>query len=956
MRKPANLLFVLCIVLGAVFHSGGPVDAAASLSYQETFQDFTYFGEGSGTVWDISAHQVELVRASGITRYDPAAVLLPSGQAYVAWRDFREGQDHIFLQKLDSSGNRLWAGDQRVNDPVSANFRYGISLTETADGELYVVFIDDRDGTRQLFAQKFNEMGSRLWPEDVQVNLNGGEVEHLPSATLASDGSLAAAWISANQVFLQMITPNGSRVWNDPVAVSPPAGAQNAIRHAAAASDGQGNITVAFSFDGWKNQRPVTRLYVQSVDSSGELRWSSPQDVSLTDHSDGFRNLKAAAGDSGVYLVWQDTNSQRAYEDDIFAQRVSSSGDPAWSAPLLLNSNQNDAQQGRPGVQTDAQGNLFAWWVDERNQRSDLFMQVVNPQGDKQFPQDRQVTSAGIAYPNTEFVDVTADLNPLGAAVLLFNLQDSLSAQVTDASGQPVANQLKPVNDLDGPTRQEKPAVAAAESGETLALWHENRLGHSFFIFQKFDAEGQRLLDANTLLDAGAGNGEAAWGSLAALGSETVAAWEFRQDGRRLIHVQKLDADGSPVWEQDIAASSNPGDNNQERPSVAVDADENIYITWTQFGQVMAQKLAPDGSRLWGDGIPAAVNQPGSNQIILRLDSSIDILSGSSEPVIAWAQIVEEYDGDLVYLTHEIRAQRLDTDGSPQWAEDVLVNASKVVTDLPAGDVRLQTDSQDNAVVAWFVPGWDDQDVFLQKISSNGEQLWDQDVTLKTNNGDRLPNMPALDVTGDGKLILTWRDTGSGSTGIYAQVIGPDGSFLLSEDIHVSAGQSAAGYAYPVVGVDASGNASLAWQETKADGDTDVFLIRLNLQGEPLWDEPRSAVEQDSSFLLAGYVQSSTVDQIDGVIQSATFDADYDLRGGSLRFHLSNNGGADWVEAAPDQNVHFTTTGSDLRWRAELEANSDGSASPVIHSIQIEYAIDMLSQASAFVFLPVVNR
>lgn len=956
MRKPTNLLFVLCILLGTFFTSGGTVDAAANLSYHETFQDFTYFGEGSGTVWDISAHQVELVRARGITRYDPSAVLLSSGQAYVAWRDFREGQDHIFLQKLDPSGNRLWDGDRRVNDPVSASLRYGINLTETEDGELFVIFVDDRDGTRQLYAQKFDGSGSRLWAEDVQVNFNGGEVEHLPSSTLGSDGALAAAWISANQVFLQKITPSGSRVWNDPVAVSPPAGSQNAIRHTAAASDGEGNIVVAFSFDGWKNQRPVTQLYIQSVNASGELRWSAPQIITSTDHSDGFRNLKAAAGNSGVYIVWQDTNSQRAYEDDVFAMRVSSTGNPAWAAPLRLNTNENDAQQKWPDVQADEQGNLLAWWVDERNQRADLFMQVVNPEGEKQFPQDRQITGMGIAYPNTEFVDVAADLNPQGAAVLLFNLQDSLSAQVTDAFGQPVANQLKPVNDLDGPTRQEKPAVAATESGETLAMWHENRLGHSYFVFQKYDPDGQRLLDTNRLLDAGEGNGEAAWGAIAALGSETVAAWEFRQGGRRMIHVQKLDADGNPVWEQDVAASPDSGNHNQERPSVAVDENGNIFITWTQSGQIMAQKLAPDGSRVWGEGITAALNQPGLNQIILRLDSAVDILPGSGDPIIAWAQMVEEYDGDLVYLTHEVRAQRLDADGSPQWTEDVLVNASKLVTDLPASDVRLRTDLQGNAVVAWFAPGWDDQDVFLQKINPNGERLWDQDITLKTHDGDRLPNMPALDVTADGNIILTWRDTGSGSSGIYAQVISTDGSFLLSQDIHVTAGQSASGYAYPVVSIDASGTASLAWQETKADGDTDVFLIRLTSQGELVWDVPRSAVDQDTSFLLAGYVQSSTVDQIEGVIESATFDADFDLHGGSLRFHLSNNGGEDWVEAAPGEIVRFITTGSDLRWRAEMEANADGTASPVIHSIQIEYAIDTLSQVNTVVFLPVVNR
>ena len=66
---------------------------------------------------------------------------------------------------------------------------------------------------------------------------------------------------------------------------------------------------------------------------------------------------------------------------------------------------------------------------------------------------------------------------------------------------------------------------------------------------------------------------------------------------------------------------------------------------------------------------------------------------------------------------------------------------------------------------------------------------------------------------------------------------------------------------------------------------------------------------------------------------------------------MSNNGGQDWAEVANGNTHVFTTTGSDLRWRAELTANDSVTASPVIDDLSITYSTEPLPAWSLLVYM-----
>lgn len=93
------------------------------------------------------------------------------------------------------------------------------------------------------------------------------------------------------------------------------------------------------------------------------------------------------------------------------------------------------------------------------------------------------------------------------------------------------------------------------------------------------------------------------------------------------------------------------------------------------------------------------------------------------------------------------------------------------------------------------------------------------------------------------------------------------------------------------------------------------------------------------SFPESQIVQSTKINTLDTNILSASITADQETPGDTaIDYYLSNDGGETWESVAPGKKHTFTSTGSDLRWKAELKSN-DGTNSPSIEQLEITYTI-----------------
>jgi hypothetical protein len=100
--------------------------------------------------------------------------------------------------------------------------------------------------------------------------------------------------------------------------------------------------------------------------------------------------------------------------------------------------------------------------------------------------------------------------------------------------------------------------------------------------------------------------------------------------------------------------------------------------------------------------------------------------------------------------------------------------------------------------------------------------------------------------------------------------------------------------------------------------------------------------------------QSRTVDTLAGHIRQATLTANYQANGGEVRFFLPHNGGNSWSQVIPGVTKVFSTPGSDLRWKVELEADPLLLHTPVIDSLRIDYSTQVWQ--GYVISLPLVFR
>ena len=112
---------------------------------------------------------------------------------------------------------------------------------------------------------------------------------------------------------------------------------------------------------------------------------------------------------------------------------------------------------------------------------------------------------------------------------------------------------------------------------------------------------------------------------------------------------------------------------------------------------------------------------------------------------------------------------------------------------------------------------------------------------------------------------------------------------------------------------------NIVWSDN-SDGDQDVSLYNLN----------------ESSL-----AQSTTVDTTSNQIISATLTPIATTpTGTNIDYYLSNDGGSTWEATTSGIEHIFTSTGSDLRWRAIMTHSGDIGAIPFISQIDISYTAD----------------
>jgi hypothetical protein len=322
-------------------------------------------------------------------------------------------------------------------------------------------------------------------------------------------------------------------------------------------------------------------------------------------------------------IAWNDNrNNVAGNDDDVYAQRVDSTGIVQWLANGVAIATTN-GYQGSLRLTSAGNGGAIIAWQDTRNGTIDVFAQKVDGAGGMQWiPNGVAVASASGGV--DRYVQLIAEA---GGAILCWqdrrNGTDlNIYAQKLNSNGveQWTANG---VTACSAANNQQYPQLAADGSGGAILTWQDNRAGAG-----PADVYAQRINSAGSTMWITSGEaicaltGAQSLPQIASDGSGgAVIAW---MDGRSPttpndIYAQRIAADGTALWTTNgVGVSTAP--QNQGRPLIINDGSNGTIVSWEDNrydvtrNDIFAQRLNPDGTL--GRVNPVVLSAP------LRPDSS----------------------------------------------------------------------------------------------------------------------------------------------------------------------------------------------------------------------------------------------------------------------------------------------------------------------------------------------
>lgn len=380
-----------------------------------------------------------------------------------------------------------------------------------------------------------------------------------------------------------------------------------------------------------------------------------------------------------------------------------------------------------------------------------------------------------------------------------------------------------------------------------------------------------------------------------------IIAWTDERGGSRRIYASRLSPEGDLVWSPnavEVASSVYP----QRYPRIVSDGAGGVIVVWqrddTQVGSIFAQRLAPDGTRLWGsqgfmvsntwincqepevvgDTFGGAIitwEQGGSSDQWIyaqRIDPSGDPLwdshgvlvcnetgsrtylclaqVGGGGAIIAWRDIRDS--------EHRIYAQYVTSAGVCAWTADGI---EPITTAGSQEDVRIMALGSSAVLAILHDNGTNPPYILCQRLSLGGNRVWGYGARVSYSSAWTQWHAH-LCADGESGVFVTWQEYQEVCVSIRAQRLSAEGvpywTIVGTEVAEVLAGD------YPLVFADGHGGALVAWSDGR-HAEVALYAQRIDGLGQPRWTgggiqasrpsvyefDPAAMIDEDGGIVLA---------------------------------------------------------------------------------------------------------
>ncbi|MBN2000118.1 T9SS type A sorting domain-containing protein [candidate division KSB1 bacterium] len=224
-----------------------------------------------------------------------------------------------------------WSTDPNINTPVCVHplAQYLPQAITDGKGGMIILWYDERNGDRDIYAQRLNRDGNPLWTFNgiSVIKMNGQQLSF--SAVSDNNNGVVVVWHDtrngiAGDIYGQRIDGDGHLLWNPNGGVI--AVAQGKQSEPKIAYAGLNTFVVV-----WVDGRNITsgELYYQKIDLDGKAQWENDLRINPRYSLLSFPRI-VDDGAGGAYVGWFELDLTDGYSW-LMLQKVDRNGNQVWT-------------------------------------------------------------------------------------------------------------------------------------------------------------------------------------------------------------------------------------------------------------------------------------------------------------------------------------------------------------------------------------------------------------------------------------------------------------------------------------------------------------------------------------------------------------------------------------------------------------------------------------------------
>ncbi|MDP8238095.1 MAG: T9SS type A sorting domain-containing protein [Candidatus Hatepunaea meridiana] len=542
-----------------------------------------------------------------------------------------------------------------------------------------------------------------------------------------------------------------------------------------------------------------------------------------------------------VAFVWTDTRSSNR---NIFLQVIDNQGDPKFQENGITIISPPGYVENLV-IQASDDGGWFIAWIDRRNDRyGDLYCSKVNSDGETVWGDD----NAGIP------VRVVAGQH--------------YNTSITD--------------DLEGGC-----LITWSERGERerLALYAAHVFCNGRHD-QNWDENGEQIVDEIPANDYSGPN----YGVTTDSEGGIILSWLVWSEERYNINAMRVSAAGERIWRGEGGVRISNNDVYPDPLQICTDGNGGAFFSWIRWERekiVAVQRINSDGQLMWGEfGVdltesaddwqwPSSMTagQPGEAIVTWNESGYLKsmLISGEDEPVLEWnpesgvnigdhiscrsSDIIADTEGgaylgwwntrdDEGHRRYHLTAQKLSPEGELLWGDDGIDVTERMVSPQLEiwGITPAMLISDNSCIYAWVTGVFNVEKIEAQRLSPEGRFLYENDFNLVEDPYPEILIKPLLLSKRDGEFALIWLDRKVGEIEYspHVQFCRDNGDEVEIQfadgGIPVVEGVEGS-YLRFNVNIDDDGSTIVVWSNAIEDQTTTIYAQKLTAEGEIAWEE-----------------------------------------------------------------------------------------------------------------------